>query len=118
MTVQVGTDLVRVSRLENRGAGFLKRTFTTAEIELCAGRTQSLAGRWAAKEAVMKALGVGIGELPMTDIEVGSEDSGRPVLSLRGMAHDLAEQAGIVSWSVSIAHDGDYATATVIGSGR
>lgn len=65
----------------------------------------------------MKVLGVGIGEVPMTDIEIGSEDSGRPVVTLSGEAHELAVRAGISAWSISIAHDGDYATATVVGSG-
>ena len=112
----VGIDLVQVSRLAARAdhATFLDRAFTPAEQQWCAGDPTRLAGRWAAKEAAMKALGRGLGQIPMTDIEVLAEPSGAPRLELAGAAADAAGAAGWTSWAVSIAHDGGYATAVVV----
>jgi holo-[acyl-carrier protein] synthase len=114
----VGTDIVRIARLADLATpAFRQRSFTAAELDICAGRTESLAGRWAAKEAVMKALGVGVGEVALTDIEIGREESGRPIVSLSGTAATRARAAGLTQWEVSISHDGDYAIATVLASG-
>jgi len=112
----VGIDLVRVARMARNldRPGFLNRAFTPAEQRLCAGDASRLAGRWAAKEAAMKALGRGIGEIPMTDLEVLAEPTGAPRLQLSGVAAALARSAGWESWSVSISHDGEYATAVVV----
>ena len=74
-------------------------------------RGPSLAGRWAAKEAVMKAPGAGVGEIALTDIETLPDASGRPVVTLHGAAADRARKAGLNHWQVSISHDGDYAIA-------
>lgn len=115
----VGTDIVRIARLSDlTSPRFLQRSFTAAERELCGGRAESLAGRWAAKEAVMKALGAGVGEVSLTDIEIAREDSGRPVVVLAGTAAARAQAAGLTDWQVSISHDGEYAVATVIASGQ
>lgn len=113
--IAIGTDIIRVARLD-KSDRFLRRIFTDAELELCAGRTQSLAGRWAAKEAVLKAFGVGLGELPLTDIEIGAQGT-RPVLRLHGAAAERAQQAGLTDWQVTISHDGDYAVAFVVATG-
>ncbi|MFN8184085.1 MAG: holo-ACP synthase [Candidatus Nanopelagicales bacterium] len=110
----VGTDIVRVSRFHDRGESFLRRCFTPGEIDLCAGQAQRLAGRWAAKEAVLKALGVGIGEVPLTDIEVLRADTGAPLLSLSGAA--LIAAGDLTRWHVSLSHDGDYAVAFVVAT--
>jgi len=117
----VGTDIVRVSRLD-RHAGddqgrFLQRVFTRREIDLSAGRPSSLAGRWAAKESVLKALGCGIGDVPLTDVEVVPGEDGRPGIHLHDRAAERARAAGLTEWHVSISHDGDYAVATVVASG-
>ena len=114
--IHLGTDLVRISRFESRTDHFLRRSFTEQEISLSGGRAQSLAGRWAVKESVLKALGVGMA-LPFTDIEVRSDDLGRPVLDLTGVAAARASDLGIEQWSVSISHDGEYVIAVVVGSG-
>ena len=107
----VGTDIVRISRLSNLSSpAFLARSFTAAELEICAGRSESLAGRWAAKEAVMKA----VGEVALTDIDIAREESGRPVVRLSGTAAQRARDVGLTGWDVSISHDGDYAIATVV----
>lgn len=114
----IGTDLVRIARWEKYATDerFLRRTFTDAEIALCTGNASCLAGRWAAKEAVLKALGAGIGTVPLTAIEVGREPDGRPVLALHGQALDRARAMGLTRWQVSISHDGEYAVAMVLGS--
>lgn len=117
MGIAVGIDLVEVSRLARHAANpdsaFLGRAFTPAEREVCGADVRRLAGRWAAKEAAMKALGRGLGDVAMTDIEVRVEPSGSPQLHLSGRAATLAAEAGWVQWSLSISHDGQYATAVV-----
>lgn len=110
----VGTDIVRVARLSDLGTpAFLDRSFTPAEIA-ASHAAPSLAGRWAAKEAVMKALGAGVGEIALTDIETLPDASGRPVVTLHGAAADRARKAGLNHWQVSISHDGDYAIAVAL----
>ncbi len=117
MIVAIGTDLARIARWEKHTDGLLRRSFTPAEIESCAGRAASLAGRWAAKESVLKALGVGIGDVPLTDIEIVRVGQGPPVVVLHGAAAALAKQAGLTEWHVSISHEGDYAIAFVVATG-
>jgi holo-[acyl-carrier protein] synthase len=118
MRIAVGVDLVHVPRIAaavaRSGATFLDRSFTPAELELCGGDPARLAGRWAAKEAALKALGCGIGELPMLDVETLAEPTGAPLLHLAGRAAAAASEAGWTQCSVSISHDGDYATAVVV----
>lgn len=118
LMLAVGTDIVRIARLsQHADPAFLQRSFTAAELESCGGRAESLAGRWAAKEAVMKALGAGVGEVALTDIEIAQEPSGRPQVRLLGGAAERARAAGLTDWQVSISHDGDYAIAAVVASG-
>lgn len=113
-----GTDLVHVPRIaanvERLGRAFVDRAFTAEEQALCGSDARRLAGRWAAKESVLKVLGAGLLEVPLTDVEVLAEPSGAPVLRLVGRAAALAERAGWVHWSVSISHDGDYASAVAV----
>jgi holo-[acyl-carrier protein] synthase len=117
-----GTDLVHVPRIagnvERHGAAFVDRAFTADEQALCGSDARRLAGRWAAKESVLKVLGAGLLAVPLTDVEVLAEPSGAPVLRLAGRAAELAEQAGWVHWSVSISHDGDYASAVAVALRR
>jgi holo-[acyl-carrier protein] synthase len=116
----VGVDLVRISRVavltEKYGDRFTGRVFTAAELAECSHRPESLAARWAAKEAVVKALGTGFGPVSFREIELLRECTGRPELRLNGKAHALAEARGLNSWSVSVAHDGGYAIAFVVAS--
>lgn len=118
MGVRVGTDLVFVPRLAASLArpGLVDRVFTQQEQAYCVGRPASFAGRWAAKEAAMKALGRGLGEVPMLDIEVVSQPSGAPRLVLRGRAQSLARELGWSDVAVSISHDADYAIAVVVAT--
>ena len=123
----IGVDIVEVQRIrqaaERWGERFLLRVFTPAEIAYCAGRAGSLAARWAAKEAVSKALGTGwaaqqehaAGWIDWTDIEVTRQDSGEPRLRLSGKALARAELLGIAGWRVSLSHTHEHAVAMVLG---
>lgn len=117
MALAVGTDLVEVRRVaaaaERYGARFTERVFTPAELADCAGRAESLAARWAAKEATAKTLGTGIGEVAFREIEVVKDATGRPALALHGRAAALAAQRGLTQWALSLAHDAGLALAFV-----
>lgn len=116
----VGVDAVDVERLRRvlaRTPRFAERVFTDGERADAARRrdpTERLAARFAAKEAVMKALGVGLGAFRLTDVEVGREPSGQPVLRLHGQAAALAATAGVTSWHLSLTHTGGLALAVAI----
>ncbi len=115
----LGTDIIEISRIagacERLGERFLRRVYTPAEIAFCEGRAPSLAARFAAKEAAMKALGQGFYDIPWTDIEVVSEDSGQPRLKLRGKAELRARELGIAECVLSLSHAKEYAVAVVLG---
>jgi holo-[acyl-carrier protein] synthase len=112
-----GIDLVKINRLRTLDSGFkarfIQRVFTTREMEVCGDRDDSLAGRFAAKEAAAKALGCGIGEVGWKDIETLEDECGRPELYLHRSAQERAESLGWTSWSISISHTSDYAVAMV-----
>jgi holo-[acyl-carrier protein] synthase len=116
----IGVDLVEVRRIaaliERYGARFTHRIFSPAELSDCADRPESLAARWAAKEAVMKALATGFGPIGFRDIEVLKGCAGQPELCLNGKARALAEARGLHSWAISAAHDGGYAIAFVVAT--
>lgn len=125
MIVSVGVDLVEVERIRKAledpriGNRFRDRVFTTNEIQYCEkkrrGRYESYAGRFAAKEAVMKALGRGWGsQVRWLDIEVARARSGKPGVMLHGKTARLAEQLGIRSWFLSISHTDQHGLAYVI----
>jgi holo-[acyl-carrier protein] synthase len=121
--VGLGTDIVEVRRIERmierHGEAFLQRIFTPAEIGYCQQRrfaSEPFAGRWAAKEAVMKVLGTGfIQGTHFQEIEILSEESGRPRVLLHGSTAALAKQLGIDQILVTMSHSREYATATAIG---
>jgi holo-[acyl-carrier protein] synthase len=113
MIVGVGIDVVDIKRFEAtlaRTPGLLERLFVPAERSL---RPASLAARFAAKEALAKALGAP-GNLSWQDAEVFSEPSGRPVLRVRGTVAALAAELGVAHWHLSLSHDGGIASAVVI----
>ena len=115
-----GIDIIDIPRIEEiiksqRGDRFTKRIYTPAEIECCQGMVQSLAGRFAAKEAVMKALGTGNIGVSWQDIEITANEDGAPVLTLSGGAEAKAKELGIKHITVSISHTREYAVASVIG---
>ena len=107
--------------IEKHGEVFLQRVFTRREIEYCSSRkaaTQHYAGRWAAKEAVLKVLGTGWARgIQWTDLEIQNEVSGAPVMKLSGKAAEIAKERGIQEVMVSISHCRAYATAFATGIG-
>jgi len=111
--VGVGVDVVDVARFEaslSRTPGLLDRMFTAGEREL---PIASLAARFAAKEALAKALGAPVG-LAWHDAEVVRDERGRPSLVVRGSVAAAADDAGVATWHVSLSHDGGSAVAVVI----
>lgn len=119
----VGTDLVDVARMRaavGRTPGLVARVFTDAEVawaNQARDPAQRLAARFAAKEAVLKALGVGLGAAPLTCIEVVRSGSGAPAVVLHGAAADLAAARGVGAWHVSLTHTDALAAATVVACG-
>jgi holo-[acyl-carrier protein] synthase len=116
----VGVDLVEIRRIaalaDRYGARFTQRVFTPTELADCGGRPESLAARWAVKEAVMKVLGTGFGPVAFQHVELLKGSTGRPELRLDGEARALAEARGLNSWSVSVSHDGGFAVAFVVAA--
>lgn len=122
MSVVVGIDAVDIGRMGRMLAlspgRFAKLAWTDAEREYCNGRNERYATRWAAKEAVMKALGMGFASLNPLDIEVVSVEDEIPAVRLHGAAAREAERQHIESWSVSLTHENHLALAIVAGSRR
>ena len=121
-----GVDLVKIPRIERLlaryGDNFLARVYTSQEILFSRGRPAELAARFAAKEAVSKALGVGVRVLSPAgiawhEVETLNERSGKPYVVLHGRAESLADAMGLRTWSVSLSHDGGLAIAFVVALG-
>lgn len=117
--IGIGTDIIECLRIaqmiERHGDLFINRVFTPVETRYCQSRkqaTQHFAGRWAAKEAILKALGTGWRRgISWRDVEVRNDPSGKPVVGMRGGARDIVEQLGIGQILVSISHCRSHATA-------
>jgi len=122
MKLATGVDLIEIERVQSviarYGRHYLERVFTPAERELCKLRADSLAVRFAAKEAVSKALGCGIGEVSFQDIEILQDGLGAPVLQLHGRASSRAGELGLTRWSLSLSHSGSLAIAMVTALGE
>lgn len=122
MTVLPGVDLVETARIagsiERLGEAFLSRVFTEAERTYCASRaraTASYAARWAAKEAVAKALGCGIGAgASLVEIEVVRDAAGAPSIVLHGTAAATAARLGVTGVRISLTHTEHYAAAFAV----
>lgn len=121
MVLRTGVDLVNVNELarmvELSGDDFLDSSWTMAERLYCDGDPERLASRWAAKEATMKALGHGVGEISPLDVEVVAAEGEMPILRLHGRAASFAQELGIDTWSVSLTHEDRWALALVVGLG-
>lgn len=122
--LRTGVDLIEIARVkravDQHGPRFLERIYTAAERQDCQQRIESLAVRFAAKEAVAKALGTGIWRqgVDWTDIEIARDpESGAPSLCLHRAAADHAQKLGLSEWSVSLSHDRDRAIAFVVALG-
>lgn len=120
----VGIDLVdidRIRRLLHRHPRFAQQRFTVGERSWCDRRrdpAERYAARFAAKEATLKALGVGLGAVRLVDVEVVRTPSGAPDLLLHGSAAELAEVQGVAGWKVSLTHSETVAAAVVVAVGR
>jgi len=113
--LRTGIDLVEIRRIATQRPEirerFLRRVFTPRELAEVGASNASLAGRFAAKEAVAKALGCGIGAVGWQSIEIHRGPQGEPLLVLTGKANQVAEGLGLTAWSISISHTRTYAVA-------
>lgn len=118
MQVTTGIDIIEIKRIENaiarHGDHFLRRVFTPIETADCRGNVASLAVRFTAKEAAAKALGSGIGQVGWQDLEIIRGPANQPQLKLHGAAAEIAQEQDWQSWSISLSHSLEYATAIVI----
>ena len=118
----VGVDIVEIERIEAAlgkfGARFLGRVYTPLEVAFCRGRASELAARFAAKEAVMKALGTGARGVAWREIEVLPNRRGKPLVYLHGRAAERAEKIGLRSLDISMSHSREYAVAFVVGASQ
>ena len=120
IVIGIGTDLVELDRFRitlERTPGIRTRTFTEGERAYADTKndpTERYAVRWAAKEAVMKAMGVGLGEVSMSDIEIVRAESGAPSVLLHDTAASMAESLGITEWKLTLTHTESFAQAIAV----
>jgi holo-[acyl-carrier protein] synthase len=118
-TNELGIDIVRVARiraaLERFGERFVTRVCSPSEAAYVRGRPETLAGRWAAKEAVSKVLGLGVRGIGWRDIEIERLPTGQPAVVLHGRAAERAEQLGMGRIALSISHEDEFAVAIAYG---
>lgn len=119
MIVGIGTDIIEIERLREaaKTPNFLAKVFAPEE-EAAKRRPESLAAHFAAKEAVAKALGVGLGGVSLPEILILNEANGRPRIKLCGKTLALANSLGIGSWQISLSHNRGDAVAFVIAIRR
>jgi len=117
--IPIGVDIIEIRRIRQAisrwGNSFLKRVYTNNELEYCHNEAMRLAARFAAKEAVMKALGIGTKGIGWKDIEILLNSDGAPRIQLHGQAHKKSKELGITEFSVTLSHSKQYAIAFVIG---
>ena len=125
MSLSVGVDIIELDRVrravERYDQRFLARIYTPQEIARYRHRLPELAARFAAKEAVSKALGVGLNHISIHgigwhEVEVLPDALGKPMVHLSGRAQELANAQGLVEWAISLSHGRDYAVAFVVAS--
>ena len=116
--IRSGIDFIEVERIDRailrHGDRFFDRFYTPQEILDSGGRTPALAARFAAKEAVAKALGTGIGEVGWREIEIVNGPLREPVLKLHGRAKEISQCLAVDYWSVSLSHTHDHALAVAV----
>jgi holo-[acyl-carrier protein] synthase len=121
MLLKTGIDLIEIERFsqayDRHGERLLIRIFTDQERRETQERIESLAARFAAKEAVSKALGTGIGVVGWKEIEIIRGEAQEPMIKLHGKAEALAKKMGLSTWAVSLTHNRDLAIASVVASG-
>ncbi len=113
-----GVDMIEVERIDRailrHGGRLFNRFYTAQELIDARGQTPALAARFAAKEAVAKALGTGIGEVGWKEIEIINGPQRQPILHLHGRAAEVAENLGLTTWSVSLSHTHQHAMAIAV----
>jgi len=122
LVLRTGIDILEIERLSTLSLSirdrFLNRVFTPREIAEAQGNWETLAGRFAVKEAVAKALGTGIGAVGWKSIEIQRGANGEPILNLVEKAAEEAQAQGLQTWSVSISHSKGLAVAVVVATGE
>jgi len=115
----IGIDIIEIARLEKaitrRGEAFLRRVYTQSELSLYRKKLPSLAARFAAKEAVIKALGKSTTPASLREIEILSDPNGKPLLNLYGKAQSQAQGLGLDKFAITLSHSREYAIALVAG---
>lgn len=118
-TTELGIDIIKVDRIRRSiarfGSRFSGRVLTPSERSYVRDRPETFAGRWAAKEAVSKVLGLGVRGIGWKDIEIERMPTGQPAVVLHGRAARRAEQLGMERIAISITHESDYAVAIAFG---
>lgn len=115
---ECGVDIIEVERIqrvvERWGGRFFRHVYTPKELDYCRGRIPELAVRFAAKEAISKALGTGMRGVRWCDIEILPDRRGKPLVYLHAQARRRSEQMGVTSWAVSLSHSRTMATAFAV----
>jgi holo-[acyl-carrier protein] synthase len=118
-TTELGIDIIKVERIRRSlarfGSRFSQRVLTPGEQRYVRDRPETMAGRWAAKEAVSKVLGLGVRGIGWREIEIERLPTGQPAVRLHGRAERRASQLGMERIAVSISHEADYAVAIAFG---
>jgi len=121
MILRSGIDIIEIARFAEQKVQirqrFFARVFTIRELSLIHNSNAMAAGRFAAKEAVAKALGCGIGKVSWQDIEILQHESGEPLLILHATAQQISDELGLETWSISISHSREYAIAMAMAIG-
>ncbi len=120
--IRCGVDMIECERIaagiERSGERFLNRFFTPGERQDCADKPYRLAARFAAKEAVAKALGTGIGDIRWVEVEIRTAEERRPRLALHGPAKALADEMGLTEWDISLSHSRTLAIAIAVAKSK
>ena len=118
----VGVDIIEIERiraaLRRHGERFLQRVYTAKEQAYCRGRVPELAVRFAAKEAVSKALGTGLRGITWKEMEILGDKRGKPLVHLHGRAKARAKELGLSKFAISLSHSRDHAVAFVMAAGK
>jgi holo-[acyl-carrier protein] synthase len=113
-----GVDIIEVNRIDHaivrHGQRFFDRFYTSQELIDAKGQIPALAARFAAKEAVAKALGTGIGQVAWKEIEVVTGPRREPLLRLHGNAQEMSETLGLTDWAISLSHTDQHAVAVAV----